>query len=333
MSAFWMVRAGEGGYLITDFEKSSSVAIGWEEAGDFTDVTTLAQMRTRIDAAYPEAKPGSRVISASTALKFRQTMKVGDRVVSYDPRAREYLMGTITSDYQFKPGTIPDYNHIRSVKWDGRVSRDALSPSSRNSLGSLVTIFQPGDEVLRELERALTGKIPEQQLRAVSPQKEELEIFRRDVADRAHEFIKDLLLALSPEDMEELTASLLRAMGFKARVTPKGADRGRDVVASRDGLGLEAPRIVAEVKHRPKEPMGAPNIRSFIGGLREGDRGLYVSTGGFSREARYEGERSNIPVALVDLDEMALLVVENYEGFDSDARSLVPLVKIYWPGH
>lgn len=326
-----MVRAGEGGYLIPDFERCSCVAIGWPAAGDFTDVRTLPQMRTRIDAAYPEGKPASRAISASTALKFRIAMKPGDRVVSYDPRVREYLFGTIDGEYQFSPGNIPDYNHIRSVRWNGRVSRDALSPSSRNSLGSLVTIFQPGDEVLRELEQTVAGRNSQQSAVVATPQKEELEVFRRDVADRAHEFIKDLILALSPDEMEEITASLLRAMGFKARVTPKGADRGRDVVASRDGLGLESPRIVAEVKHRPREAMGAPNVRSFLGGLREGDRGLYVSTGGFSREARYEGERSNIPVALVDLDEFALLLVEHYERFDSDGKALVPLVKIYWP--
>lgn len=328
-----MVRAGEGGYQFHDFERASCVGIGWEQAGDFTDVTTLEAMRARIDATYPDAKPQSRAVSASTALKFRQAIKVGDRVVTYDPRAREYLVGTVTGKYEFKPGVLPDYNHIRSVKWDGHVSRDDLSPSSRNSLGSLVTIFQPGDDVLRELEAALKGerRSKDDIIVEPSPEKEELGILRRDVADRAHEFIKDLIRELSPDEMEELTAALLQAMGFKARVTPKGADRGRDVIASRDGLGLEAPRIVAEVKHRAREPIGAPLVRGFIGGLRDGDRGLYVSTGGFTREARYEGERSNIPVALVDLDDLAGLVVEHYERFDADGRALVPLVKIYWP--
>jgi restriction system protein len=88
--------------------------------------------------------------------------------------------------------------------------------------------------------------------------------------------------------MEELVAALLRAMGYKARVTPKGPDRGRDVVASPDGLGFQHPRVFAEVKHRPKDSMGAERIRSFLGGLREGDCGLYVSTGGYTKDAHYE---------------------------------------------
>lgn len=330
MSHFWMVRAGEGGSRIDDFERTGTVAIGW--GADFTKVGSLDEMKTLMERLEPDKKPQGRASAASTCWKFRSTIQKGDRVVSYDPEKREYLVGTISGDYQYKPDVVPGHKHIRKVDWQGRVSRDALKPASRNSLGALTTIFEPGEEVLADLEAALSrGGEEAEAPRSSREPDEELEDVRRDQAERAKEFIKDKIRALSPEDMEELTASLLRAMGYKARVTPTGPDRGRDVIASRDGLGLEPPRIVAEVKHRPREAMGAPAIRAFVGGLREGDRGLYVSIGGFSREARYEGERSNIPIALVDLDELASLVVEHYERFDSDGRALIPLVKVYWP--
>jgi len=142
--------------------------------------------------------------------------------------------------------------------------------------------------------------------------------------------IKDKVAALLPEEMEELVASILRAMGYKAKVSPKGPDRGVDVIASPDGLGLTQPRIKAEVKHRDGS-MGAPAIRGFIGALRDGDSGLFVSTGGFTREARYEADRSTFPLTLVDLDDLADLIVSHYESFDLEGRALVPLVRIYWP--
>lgn len=144
------------------------------------------------------------------------------------------------------------------------------------------------------------------------------------------ERIKDRLLAVDPDDMEQLTAGLLRAMGYHARVTPKGPDGGRDVIASPDALGLEVPRIICEVKHR-KGSMGAPQLRAFIGGLRGGDRGLYVSTGGFTKEARYEADRSNVPVRLLDLDGFARLYADFYDRTDEDARAILPLVRIWWP--
>ncbi len=110
------------------------------------------------------------------------------------------------------------------------------------------------------------------------------------MASRAHEFIKDKVNELTWEEMQELVAGLLRSLGYKTRVSEVGPDRGKDIVASPDGFGFEAPRIVVEVKHR-KGAMGAPEVRSFLGGRNPQDKGLYVSTGGFTREARYEAEK------------------------------------------
>ena len=328
MSRFWMVRAGRSGYVAEDFERVGCVAIGWGGAGDLTPVDSLDAMKALIKTSFPDNSPQQIRASAGMAWKFRGEMTPGDRVVTYDPSARQYLIGTVDGDYRYEPDVVPDHNHVRDVTWKGKVSRDDLSQSVRNSLGSVMTLFEPGEAVLAELDAVAAGdgrpsNTDEERL-------EEVDLIRQDVLSRAHEFIKDRILALSPEDMEELTASLLRAMGYRARVSPTGPDRGRDVVASPDGLGFQEPRIIAEVKHR-RQPMGADSLRSFLGGLRGGDRGLYVSTGGFSREAKYEAERANVPVMLVDLDELARLVVEHYDGFDADGRALLPLKRVYWP--
>ncbi|WP_257575512.1 restriction endonuclease [Vibrio parahaemolyticus] len=36
-----------------------------------------------------------------------------------------------------------------------------------------------------------------------------------------------------------------------------------------------------------------------MGGLRSDDRALYISTGGFTKEAKYEADRANVPVMLI----------------------------------
>ena len=77
--------------------------------------------------------------------------------------------------------------------------------------------------------------------------------------------------------------------------------------------------------------MGASDVRSFLGGLRGEDRGLYVSTGGFTREAQYEAERASVPVHLIDLDLLAQLLVQNYEHMDNEGKAIVPLIRFYWP--
>ena len=77
--------------------------------------------------------------------------------------------------------------------------------------------------------------------------------------------------------------------------------------------------------------MGSDEIRSFLGGRHASDKGLYVSTGGFSKDARYEAERANIPLTLMDLDTLVEVILDNYEGMDTEARQLIALKRVYWP--
>lgn len=140
----------------------------------------------------------------------------------------------------------------------------------------------------------------------------------------------DRVNQLEWEDMERLVACMLKAIRYCARITPKGPDGGRDVIASPDILGLESPRIIAEVKHR-KGPMGASAIRSFIAGLRPRDRGLYVSTGGFTKEARYEADRAYVPVRLLDLDSFVRNYVETYDKVNDNDRAILPLTRVWLP--
>ncbi len=330
--SFWMVRAGEQGRVAADFERLEVIALGWGELGDLARYRTLDAMRTAVASAFPSARPGTVVVNGSTLHKFKSVLMQGDRVVTYDPNSRQYLVGTIVGDYEHRPELIADYPHIRRVRWQGKVSRDSLSVGTKNSLGSIVTLFQPGDEAAVELEAVLAGApLPPTAPEGPDEDEEDLDTIRLDAVAKAREFLKDRLLKLAPDDMEVLVASLLRAMGYKARVTPKGPDRGRDVIASPDGLGLQAPRISVEVKHRPNTAMGSSEIRSFLGGIRDGDCGLYVSTGGFTKEAHYEADRATVPTTLIDLESLAELVVENYERFDAEGRALVPMVRLYWP--
>tara|TARA_R110000744_G_scaffold365778_2_gene474670 strand:+ start:590 stop:1138 length:549 start_codon:yes stop_codon:yes gene_type:complete len=152
----------------------------------------------------------------------------------------------------------------------------------------------------------------------------------QDIHEQARELVKDKIIRLNDEEMEELVAGLLRAMGYKTRVSPKGWDRGRDIVASPDGLGFESPRIVVEVKHR-KGKIATDGIRSLSGALHHADKGLFVSTGGFTKDARYEADRANPPITTLEIDELVEMLTEYYESTDAITKSLIPLRAIYWP--
>ncbi len=98
----------------------------------------------------------------------------------------------------------------------------------------------------------------------------------------SNELREDRVSSLARELMQRLVVETLEAMCFKADVSPRGSDRGIDLIAYPDGLGVNEPQNFVEVKHRLGTRMGADQLRTILSGRQHRDRCLYVSTGGFS---------------------------------------------------
>jgi restriction system protein len=324
----WMIR-GEGGILYELFKERSVVAIGWGEIGSLAQLGSRTAIKKRVADTWPEWKEGRVTTSAGQLHRFRSEIKVGDRVVTYDPKTRVYLVGEITGEYIYDPSICGDDPNIRLVKWLGEVDRDRLSVGARNSLGSTLTLFRLSDIAGDEIVRALSGESQRAPDDAVQEIADETDLLA-NIQSQAIEFIKDRVTKLDWDDVQLLVAGLLRAMGYKTQVSRAGADRGKDIVASPDGFGFEAPRIVVEVKHRNQQ-IGAQDIRSFLGGRHAQDRGLYVSTGGFTKDARYEADRASIPLQLMDLDLLVQAVLSNYDRVDAETQRVLPLSRVFWP--
>lgn len=328
----WMVRAGQGAAYVEDFIDKNVVAIGWSEAGDIKAGETREAISRKLATVWPAMNAGKLAITAGQIFRFLNEMANGDRVVTYDPGRRIYHMGQVDSGPRYAPDVFEELPRVRDVKWLGEVSRDAIMGSStKNTLGAISTLFLLSDEAAAEMTALLSGKSLSKKPAPEAGREEVEEETAYDLRARSRELIKDRITGLDWQQMQELVAGLLRAMGYKTRISHAGPDRGRDIIASPDGFGFEQPRIIVEVKHRPKEAMGAPEIRSFLGGRHSNDKGLYVSTGGFTKDARYEADRASIPLVLLDLDDLVKELLRHYATMDMEARTLIPLVNIYWP--
>ncbi len=344
MNDIWIVRAGRGASDIDLFVDKSIVAIGFT---DRLGSRAIGASREEVTALYQQAHPslskGKLTVFAGQVYRFVNAIEVGDSVATYDSGRRRYYLGTIASQARFDESISERCNYVRDVKWSHRVLRDSISLGTRNSLGAILTLFRLKSEASAELERlAVPIDAPDDADPPPAPEAtrsdasdedlgSDLEERRDSVVEEASELIEDALAQLEPYPMQDLVAGILRAMGYKTRVAPPGADRGVDIMASPDGLGLQEPRIFVEVKHRPQTTMGSQQLRTFLGGRQPGDRCLYVSTGGFTREARYEAERSNVPITLVGLPDLRRLLVEHYEQLDVETKQMVPLSRVYWP--
>lgn len=241
MAHVWMVRAGQGGYVAEDFAQGN-IAIGWNKIGDLSRATTSEDIRSEYLRAYPEAKQGEIANVVAMIHKFRSIIRPGDPVITFDKARREYLVGRVVSDYMFKPGDVKDHPHIRKVEWQGRVSRDHLRVASRNTLGSTLTLFSVPEDVWSDVSAALKGLPPDVGAlpETAEQEREELEETRQDTQARALELIKDRILRLDDHQLEHLVAALLRGMGYRTRVTPRGRIGESTSLRLRTGLGFKS---------------------------------------------------------------------------------------------
>ena len=236
-----MVRAAEAPSGST----CSGTRGSWALAGPRWASTRLRSRgrswRRRYDEAYPDAKPGARAGHLGQIWRFLHEIEKGHQVVTYDPDQRIYLLGTVEGDPE---SSSHEVNLQRRVRWTQRVHRDQLSVSTRNSLGATSTLFRPGSNASEELLRLavpLGSPVEEAPRPAPEPapaEDSEDEPNLGDVVNRAGEFIEDRIARLDWEELQELVAGILRAMGYRTRVSEVGPDRGVDVFASPDGLGL-----------------------------------------------------------------------------------------------
>lgn len=330
MANIWVVRAGKGGTYADEFEQIGIAAIGFGIEESASALKSRNAILSVLKRQYPNMKKGRAVNWASQLHRFVHEIKQGDTILTPIQDTREIMIGTCSGPYRFELDQDRELHHIRPVSWTTRIPRDKLSVQARNSAGSTLTLFSM-NEHRAEIEALASGKEVKPDPDTGSDEGAGTQLFE-EVRGQAEELISDKITHMDPFDFEELVAALLRAMGYFASRTAEGADRGVDVIAQSDALGLESPRIKVQVKQRSQRA-GAVDLRNFIATLRGRDRGLFVSTGGFSREALYEAERvpAGVSVTTLTRDGFIKLLTDHYDRLEPEARAMIPLRKVFIP--
>lgn len=152
-----------------------------------------------------------------------------------------------------------------------------------------------------------------------------------EAEEQAWSEIEAHLAVMDPYEFQKLVADLLKAMGYYPTwVAPPGPDGGLDIIAHPDPLGTRPPRIKVQVK-RQQQRVSTDGVRSFIALVNEDDAGLFVSLGGFTRDAEdFARMQERRKITLIDLERLVDLWVEFYQKLDNLARERLPLAPIYF---
>lgn len=121
-----------------------------------------------------------------------------------------------------------------------------------------------------------------------------------------HQKLHKTLLSLEPSAFERLAQRLLRESGFiQVQVTGKAGDGGIDGVGIARISGFLSFHVLFQCK-RYQGAVSASQIRDFRGAMQgRTDKGLFITTGTFTRDALKEATRDGAPpIDLIDGEQL-----------------------------
>ena len=241
------------------------------------------------------------------------------------------------SEYPNRPGVrrfpkILRFTTIGPVKAGWMVKRRGTWSITEDGTRALERFTDP-EALFREANRLYRKWRAEQPDAVEEPDESEPSSVSilEEAEENAWREIKNFLSAMNPYDFQSLVAGLLKAMDYHVQwEAPPGPDRGIDIVASGDPLGAASSRLKIQVKRRA-DRINVDGLRAFLAVLGDADIGIFVSAGGFTRDAEQEARtQERRRITLVDLDRLVSLWVENYARLDESARQLLPLRPVHF---
>ncbi|PKN01881.1 MAG: restriction endonuclease [Elusimicrobia bacterium HGW-Elusimicrobia-1] len=130
----------------------------------------------------------------------------------------------------------------------------------------------------------------------------DVDVVSEDESQKWKQELLDVLLAISPASFERLAQRMLRESGFiQVEVTGRTGDGGIDGKGIIRISGLLSFHVIFQCK-RYKGVVSPSQIRDFRGAMTgRADKGLFITTGSFTREAIKEATRDGAPpIDLID---------------------------------
>ncbi|MCK4373875.1 MAG: restriction endonuclease [Candidatus Brocadiae bacterium] len=330
----WMVRAGGDGQN-EDFALENGLAvIGWDDLRDLSDVQDREALRELMREAYPSPdnyKIGNYV---GQVWAFRGRIKEGDLVVLPLKTQPFIAIGKVNGPYLYRADNPQGAHHVRPVDWQKTdIPRSAFGQDLLYSLGAFMTVCRISRNNAEERIQVIlaTGEDPQVQRPPEAEEEATDVVAPPDIEVYAREQIREFIgRQFKEHDLASLVGAILRAQGYKTKVSTPGPDGGVDIIAGRGALGFDPPRLCVQVK-ASKSAQDVRAVREFqaVVGNFGADQGLFVSWGGYTKEALKEGRRVFFQLRLWDDADLVSAVLESYDGLPEDIKAELPLQRLW----
>lgn len=329
----WGIHMGE--HVGSRPIENGYVAIGWQAVGDLRQYPDRESFKLALTQQYPDRKTGSRPVEAGILYRFTYEIKQGDIVIYPSKHDRMINIGRFKGEYEHLPDNLDEYPNRRPVEWLGHFPRNEFSQSALGEIGAYITLFLVrgfADEFLTKIgliEHAGNPQVSDSAEDAPDDDTITVAVSKQAEITTSDFVIRQIMAKLSGYEFEEFVAHLLECMGYTSRVTQRSGDGGVDVIAHRDKLGFEPPILKVQCK-RKTDQVPRPEVDQLLGTLGEGEYGLFISLGSYSRQS-IDLERNRPKLRLIDGEQFVDLVLENYSRLAPRYRTMIPLKQIYVP--
>jgi len=332
--SLWVVRAGRRGEQQETALTERLVCHAWNELPDYSGCKNKDELRQLYVQTYPNESEKQVIAGMSQVWRFAREIQKGDLVALPLRTESSFAFGRVTGDYQYNL-VAPNVMHIRPVEWLKTIPRSRFPKDILFSMNSALTLFKvtrnDAENRVRAILNAPTPPVgdPEKPDETdpediTGDEEVDLEVAARD------EILKFIQANFKGHDLANLIDAILRAQGYKTKVSAPGPDGGVDILAGSGPLGFDLPRLCVQVKSGGGAE-GQKTYNELLGVVTKfsSQQGLLVSWGGFSNPVKADARNEFFRIRLWDQGDIIDAVLQHYERLDDVIKAELPLRRIW----
>ena len=299
------------------------IAIGWHEMGDLSVIELKREAYYKAyDKVYPNKTKQSIGGSAGQLFRFVSEAKIGDYVVYPTKFNRMINIGQIEGEY-FYDKDEPAYNQKRKVKWLKQLPRTEFSRGALYEIGSFLSFFK----IKHYADEFINAIYNKQDITDDLENEEDIITTSETIEESTKDYVlRELNKNYKGYDLENVVADLLNAMGYRTKVSPRGGDNGKDIIAYKDEL---PPRIIVQVKSQEGN-ITESTVQALKGTMDEGDYGLFVTLSDYATNAKKYLEKHPI-IKSINGSELVDLILKYYDDMPDKFKDVIKLKKVFIP--
>jgi len=333
--ALWLIRSRNAE------DEAAALSNGLAVIG-FTDVANLGATRNMKEfqlfcqRALAGKSPGSISRTLNQLWAFRSRIKQGDLLLMPRQKRGGVAVGKFTGVYEYRDGLPGGSRHVRKVEWIRReIPRSILDEDILLSISAAATVAAIRRRDGEARIRTLVGLQAPTTLTSGAAESEDA--LDQDCGTNLEENARDQLRLRMEKrfpgpELATLVDALLQAQGYRTHRTAPDEDGTVNIMAGGGPMGLESPRVCAQVRSSPK-PEGADVVKDFQATVKNcgAEQGLLIAWRGFQGAAVAESQGRFFEVRLWDDEDIIEAVMAAYDRLPRAIQASLSLRRIWIP--